>query len=397
MDDPLDLAAADLVIVGAGFFGATIAERCAAELGLRVAVLERRAHVGGNAWSETDPATGIEVHTYGSHLFHTNSQAVWEYLNRFSAFSGYRHRVIVRHDDRFFTMPMNLGTLSSLFGRFLSPDDARALIAREIADSGITRPANLEEKAISLVGRTMYEAFIKGYTAKQWQTDPKTLPADIITRLPVRLTFSDYYFDDRYEGLPLAGYGAIFRRMLGTPGIAVATGVDYFDVRDAIPRGVPVVYTGPIDRYFDFRAGELGWRTLDFEREVMPTGDFQGASVVNYPDPQHAFTRIHEFRHLHPERDYQRERTIIFREYSRFARRNDEPYYPINTPADKVGYDAYQAMAAAEPNVIFGGRLGTYRYLDMHQAIGAALRVYETRLSPFFREGRPLATDTPLA
>jgi UDP-galactopyranose mutase len=385
-----DFSSFDIVVVGSGFFGATIAERCAAGLGLRVCVLERRAHIGGNAWSEPDAATGIEVHTYGSHLFHTSNQAVWDYINRFSGFSNYRHRVIARHRNRFFTMPMNLGTLSSLFGRFLSPAEARALIDREVAASGIREPANLEEKAISLVGQTMYQAFIQGYTAKQWQTDPRELPADIITRLPVRLTFDDFYFDDRYEGLPLTGYGEIFRRMLATAGIELKTGVDYFDVRGAIPAGVPVIYTGPIDRYFEFRAGVLGWRTLDFEREVVPVGDFQGASVVNYPDADVAFTRIHEFRHLHPERTYQRESSVIFREYSRFARRQDEPYYPINRAADKAGYDVYRVMAEAEPDVIFAGRLGTYRYLDMHQAIGAALRVFEQRLVPRFLEGAAL-------
>jgi UDP-galactopyranose mutase len=385
-----DLAGCDLIIVGSGFFGATIAERCATELGLRVCIFERRPHIGGNAWSEVDADTGIEVHTYGSHLFHTNSQAVWDYVNCFSAFSNYRHRVIVRHRNRFFTMPMNLGTLSTLFGRFLSPDDARALIAQEVAASGVTDPANLEEKAISLVGRTMYEAFIKGYTAKQWQTDPRELPADIITRLPVRLTFSDFYFDDRYEGLPLAGYAEVFRRMLASRNIEVRTRTDYFEVRAGIRPGIPVIYTGPVDRYFDFRAGELGWRTLDFECEVMPTGDYQGASVVNYPDLDVRFTRIHEFRHLHPERDYQQDKTVIFREYSRTAARSDEPYYPINRPADKARYDAYRSMADAEEGVIFGGRLGTYRYLDMHQAIGAALRVFETQLQPYFREHRPL-------
>jgi UDP-galactopyranose mutase len=385
-----DFTSFDLIVAGSGFFGATIAERCAAELGLRVLVLERRAHIGGNAWSEVDPDTGIEVHTYGSHLFHTSSQEVWDYINRFSAFSNYRHRVIVRHLDRFFTMPMNLGTLSSLFGRFLSPDDARALIAREAAEAGITEPANLEEKAISLVGRTMYDAFIKGYTAKQWQTDPRELPADIITRLPVRLTFNDFYFEDRFEGLPLDGYAEIFRRMLATDGITVLTDTDYFAARDAIPAATPIVYTGPIDRWFEFRAGVLGWRTLDFEREIVPVGDYQGASVVNYPDPEFAFTRIHEFRHLHPERNYQRERSVIFREYSRFATRDDEPYYPINRAADKVSYDTYRSLAAGEPNVIFGGRLGSYRYLDMHQAIGAALRVWQHRLLPRFRDGREL-------
>lgn len=380
-----DFAAFDIIVVGSGFFGATIAEQCASELGLRVCVLERRPHIGGNAWSDVDPATGIEIHSYGSHLFHTNSERVWKYINRFSSFSDYRHRVIVRHRDRFFTMPMNLGTLSSLFGRFLSPDEARAVIAQEVAASGITAPANLEEKAISLVGQTMYEAFIKNYTAKQWQVDPRKLPADIITRLPVRLTFDDYYFNDRFQGLPLDGYAEVFRRMLGVGRIEVLTGVDYFNLRATIPDGMLVVYTGPVDRYFEYRAGFLGWRTLRFEQEVLPVGDFQGASVVNYPDPDVAFTRIHEFRHLHPERNYQTERTIIFREFSQAAGRLDEPYYPINTSADKTNYARYRQMAEAEPSVIFGGRLGTYRYLDMHQAIGAALQVFETRIRARFQ------------
>ncbi len=385
-----DLTSFDLIVVGSGFYGATIAERCAAGLGLRVLVLERRPHLGGNAWSEADPDTGIEVHTYGSHLFHTNSEDVWNYVNRFSGFSNYRHRVITRHQDRFFTMPLNLGTLSTLFGRFLTPSDARAIIAAEVAESGITHPANLEEKAISLVGRSMYEAFIKGYTEKQWQTDPRALPADIITRLPVRFTFDDFYFNDRFEGLPLTGYGEIFKRMFATAGITTRTNVDYFDLKPQIPAGIPVIYTGPVDRYFDFSQGELGWRTLDFEREIVPTGDYQGASVVNYPDSDVAFTRIHEFRHLHPERDYRADKTVIFKEFSRFAERGDEPYYPINTPTDKARYDAYRAMADAEPGVIFGGRLGTYRYLDMHQAIGAALRVFDSQLVPHFRGGQAL-------
>jgi UDP-galactopyranose mutase len=274
-----DFSGYDLIVVGSGFFGATVAERCASQLGLRVCVLERRSHLGGNAWSETDPDTGIEVHTYGSHLFHTNSEAVWTYINQFSDFSSYRHRVIARHDDRFFTMPMNLGTLSSLYGRFLTPSEAKRLIAAEIAEAGIVNPANLEEKAISLVGRSMYEAFIKGYTAKQWQTDPTELPSDIITRLPVRYTFEDFYFEDRYQGLPIIGYHGVLSKMFATPGVDVLTNVDYFDLREAIGAASPVVYTGALDRFFDYRFGDLGWRTLDFEREVVNVEDFWSAPL----------------------------------------------------------------------------------------------------------------------
>jgi UDP-galactopyranose mutase len=383
-----DFQNADLVVVGSGFYGLTIAERAAREMGLRVLVLERRAHIGGNAWSEIDRDTGIEVHTYGSHLFHTNSQEVWDYLHRFSAFSAYRHHVFTTHKGRTYPMPIGLATICAFFGRSFSPAEARALVAEQAAELAGREPRNLEEKAISLIGRPLYEAFIRGYTAKQWQTDPRELPADIISRLPVRYTFDQRYFADRFEGLPLDGYFRIFERMAATPGIEVLTGVDYFELRGRIPAGKPVVYTGPVDRFFDFRHGHLGWRTLDFEREVVPVGDYQGTSVMNYADEDVPFTRIHEFRHLHPERKHQDESTVIFREYSRFAAPADEPYYPINTPADRDRYDAYRALADAEPEVLFGGRLGTYRYLDMHQAIGAALKAHEQAILPWFREGR---------
>ena len=383
-----NLAAAELIVVGSGFFGMTIAERAARELGLRVLVIERRNHIGGNAWSEIDPATGIEVHTYGSHLFHTNSVEVWEYLHRFTTFTDYRHHVFTTCRSRVYPMPINLGTICSYFGRAFSPDEARALIREQAAELHGREPANLEEKAISLVGRPLYEAFIRGYTAKQWQTPPTALPADIITRLPVRFTFNSRYFTDRYEGLPADGYFRIFERMAEQPGIHILTGTDYFEIRRHLSAGTPVVYTGPVDRYYGFRHGALGWRTLDFEREVKSTLDFQGTSVMNYADEEVGFTRVHEFRHLHPERRNDSGKTVIFREYSRFATRQDEPYYPINTPTDRRRYDAYHVLCAREQRVLFGGRLGTYRYLDMHQAIGAALKAFDRQIVPFFREDR---------
>ncbi|RAY14242.1 UDP-galactopyranose mutase [Actinomadura craniellae] len=379
---------ADLVVVGSGFFGLTVAERCAADLGLRVLVLERRDHLGGNAYSEPDPETGIEVHRYGAHLFHTSNERVWEYANRFTAFTSYRHRVFSTYKGRVYPMPINLGTICAYFGRVMSPDEARALIAEQSGE--IAAPRNLEEKAISLIGRPLYEAFIRGYTAKQWQTDPRELPAEIITRLPVRYTFDDRYFDDVHEGLPVDGYTAWLERMADHPDIEVRLETDFFDVRDSLG-GVPVVYTGPLDRYFGYAAGELGWRTLDFEREVVPTGDFQGTPVMNYADEDVPYTRIHEFRHFHPERDHHpADRSVIVREYSRFAGAGDEPYYPINTPGDREKLSRYRDLARRESGVLFGGRLGTYKYLDMHMAIASALTMVDNRLRPHFTAGAPL-------
>jgi UDP-galactopyranose mutase len=370
-----------IVVVGSGFFGATIARKVAVDLNLPVLLLERRDHIGGNAYSEIDGTTGIEVHRYGSHLFHTSNREVWDFLHKFTQFNNYRHRVFTRHGSRVYTMPINLMTINNFFGLDLTPTQARQFIEQEAAALGISQPRNLEEKAISLIGRPLYEAFVRHYTAKHWEVDPTQLPEDIITRLPVRFNFNDFYFQDTYEGLPLIGYGELFQKMLSHERIKVVTGCDYFEARDDLPQDLPIVYTGPIDRYFGYRFGQLGWRTLDFETERLEIDDFQGAAVVNYPDPDVRFTRIHEFKHLHPERRHER-KTIIMREYSRFARQSDEPYYPIGRQEDKRRYDQYRELAALETNVIFGGRLGTYRYLDMHQAIAAALRAYDAKVAP---------------
>ncbi|WP_067475491.1 UDP-galactopyranose mutase [Actinomadura hibisca] len=379
----------DLVVVGSGFFGLTVAERCAADLGLRVLVLERRSHLGGNAYSEAEPETGIEIHRYGAHLFHTSNERVWEYANRFTAFTGYRHRVYSTFKGRVYPMPINLGTICSYFERAFTPDQARALIAEQAAE--VRDPANLEEKAISLIGRPLYEAFVRGYTAKQWQTDPRELPASIITRLPVRYTFDNRYFNDVHEGLPVDGYTAWLERMADHPNIEVRLDTDFFDLRDELVGTVPVVYTGPLDQYFGYAEGELGWRTLDFETEVVPTGDYQGTPVMNYADEDVPYTRIHEFRHFHPERaHYPADKTVIMREFSRAATRGDEPYYPINTAADRDRLLRYRELARREDGVLFGGRLGTYQYLDMHMAIASALGMVDNRLRPHFVEGARL-------
>lgn len=385
----------DLVVVGSGFFGLTLAERTATQLDKRVLVLERREHIGGNAYSEPEPQTGIEVHRYGAHLFHTSNKRVWDYVNQFTEFTGYQHRVFTKYQGQVYTFPMNLALINQFFGRSFSPDEARALVAEQAAEIDTADAQNLEEKAISLIGRPLYEAFVRGYTAKQWQTDPRELAASIITRLPVRYTFNNRYFNDTYEGLPVDGYTAWLTRMAEHPNIEVRCGVDYFDVREHIPPGTPTVYTGPLDRYFDYSEGRLGWRTLDFESEVLHgVGDFQGTSVMNYADEDVPYTRIHEFRHFHPERDsYPDDKTVIVREYSRFAKEDDEPYYPINTPEDRTKLERYRVLAKAEARdrgVIFGGRLGTYKYLDMHMAIGSALSVFDNKIAPHLTAGTPL-------
>ena len=383
---------ADLVVVGSGLFGLTIAEQAATELGLKVALLDRRSHIGGNAYSEKEKQTGIEVHRYGAHLFHTSNERVWEYVNRFTEFTNYVHRVYTRHNGIVYPMPINLGTINQFFNAAYSPAEAKALIAEQAGELAGTDPQNLNDKGISLIGRPLYEAFIKHYTAKQWQTPPEELPASIISRLPVRYNYDNRYFNDKYEGLPVDGYAAWLERMAAHPNIEIHLNTDFFEPghqysRENVLGQIPVVYTGPVDRYFDYAEGDLSWRTIDLEEEVLPIEDFQGCSVMNYPDADVPFTRIHEFRHFHPERDYTKDATVIMREYSRFANKGDEPYYPVNTSVDREKLLAYRDLAKGENNVLFGGRLGTYKYLDMHMAIGAALSMFDNKIRPHFANG----------
>lgn len=385
----------DLLVVGSGLFGLTIA-REAASIGAKVTIIERRAHLGGNAWSETEPETGIEIHKYGAHLFHTSNERVWEYVNRFTSFTPYIHHVYTTVKGVVYPMPVNLGTINQFFSAAYSPDEARALIASQAGDID---PAHIEDnfrtKGISLVGKPLFEAFFEGYTAKQWQTDPAELPATIVSRLPVRYNYDNRYFNDTYEGLPTDGYAAWLTRMADHPNIEVKLNTDFYDKTSEYCQSktvgqIPIVYTGPIDQYFNYRKGELGWRTIDLELEIKPTGDFQGCPVMNYGDRDIPYTRIHEFRHFHPERaeHYPKNKTVIAREYSRFAAPGDEPYYPINAAADRERLAAYRAATTAEPNVMFGGRLGTYKYLDMHMAIASALTRFDQVIAPFLHGKR---------
>jgi UDP-galactopyranose mutase len=375
----------DVVVVGAGLFGLTVARQLAAA-GRSVVVIDRRDHIGGNAWSAPEPSTGIEVHQYGAHLFHTSDERVWAYANRFTGFTGYVHHVYTVHKGVVYPLPVNLGTINQFFGASMGPEQARALLAEQAAELGDKQPANFVEKGISLVGRPLYEAFFRDYTAKQWQTPAEELPASVVSRLPVRFTYDNRYFADTHEGLPVDGYGAWFERMADDPRIEVKLATDFFDAsqpvnKDAVVGQVPVVYTGPVDRYFGFSEGELGWRTIDLVQEVLPVGDFQGTAVMNYADLDAPWTRILEFRHFHPERNYPDDATVVVREYSRFADRDDEPYYPVATADDKIRLARSPALADEQPQVHFGGRLGRYQYLDMDKTIGSALHMVD-RLVP---------------
>jgi len=377
----------DLLVVGSGFFGLTMAERAAAA-GRKVTVIDRRGHIGGNAYSEAEPETGIEVHRYGAHLFHTSNEKVWEYVNRFTTFTNYVHRVYSTHKSRVYALPVNLHTINQFFDASFTPGEARALVREQAGEFDVDTAKNFYEKGVALVGRPLFEAFFAHYTAKQWQTSPERLSGDIVSRLPVRYNYDNRYFNDTYEGLPTDGYTAWLERMADHSNIEVRLDTDFFDEsqpfnKKATVGQVPIVYTGPVDKYFDYAEGSLSWRTLDFEQEVLNVGDFQGTAVMNYPDADVPFTRIHEFKHFHPERRnaYPKDKTVIMREFSRFAGRDDEPYYPVNTAEDRAGLLAYRELAGSEKDVHFGGRLGTYQYLDMHMAIASALSMWTNQLA----------------
>jgi UDP-galactopyranose mutase len=368
------------VIVGAGFFGATLAERIATQLGMPVCVIDKRDHSGGNCHSRLDPRTGIEVHQYGTHIFHTKNERVWSYLQSFSAFTRYRHRVLTQYQGRTHVMPIGLSTINSFYGLNLKPFEVEAFLAAEKTREVFDEPRNLEEKAISLIGRPLYEAFIRGYTMKQWQKPCTELPADIITRLPVRSNYDPYYFTDPYQGMPLDGYFKIFERMLSHPKIDLRLKTDFRDIRHLIGDKTTVIYTGPIDQFFDEKFGVLEYRSLRFETEVLDYEDYQGISVMNYADPEVPYTRIHEFKHLHPERAdiFNSKQTLIVREYSVGRTAPDqECYYPVNTARNQSILREYQAAAMPLKNVIFGGRLGQYRYIDMDQTIANALSTFD--------------------
>jgi len=356
-----------VAVVGAGFSGAVVARELA-EAGHQIEVFESRDHVAGNCHTRRH-STGVMVHVYGPHIFHTQHERVWQYVQRFGTFEPYRHRVRAMVGDKAYQMPMNLGLINAFFGTNFTPQEAEAFVASR-ADASVTNPQSFEEQALRLVGRELYEAFFAGYTRKQWGVDPRELPASILARLPLRFTDDDSYFSHPYQGIPEHGYTPIVEAMLDHPNITVHLSTRMPRVR--LAEFEHTFWSGPIDAYFDFEHGRLAYRTLDFEPEVV-TGDHQGCPVVNYCDASVPYTRITEHKHFAPWESH--DQSVIYREYSRLCEANDTPYYPVRLVEEKAQLLEYVQLARKETGVTFLGRLGTYRYLDMDVTIHEALNV----------------------
>lgn len=347
----------DAIVAGAGIWGCTLARKLA-ENGRRVLVLEARSVVGGNVRCEHDAETGIEVHLYGSHIFHTHLDDVWKFVRRFVEFNGYQHKVLARYGGKTYFLPLGLALVNKFFGTELSPGELPAFLSDEKRSSAI------------------FDAFFRGYTSKQWGKAPEEIDPSIIKRVPVRSSYDVNYFNDYNQGIPLTGYNSLFERLLDHPGITVECN-RAFALDDASLPKVPVYYSGPVDRLFGYRYGELPWRSLVFERETLDVVDYQGTSVVNYTEAEVPYTRIHEFKHYHPEdrRTMECGKTVIMREYPRSWKAGDEPYYPVNSESSKALWEKYAAEAAKIPGLTIGGRLGEYKYYDMDQSVGKALEV----------------------
>ena len=357
----------DYLIVGAGLFGATLAYE-AKQKGKSVLVIDRRDHIAGNAYCKD--VEGIPVHWYGAHIFHTSDERVWDFVNRFAEFNNYINSPVAVYKDELYNLPFNMNTFSRLWN-IRTPQEAKDIIAAQIAKEGITEPANLEEQAISMVGRDVFEKLVKGYTEKQWGRDCKDLPASIIRRLPLRFTYDNNYFKDRYQGIPTEGYTAMVERM----GVEVTLGVDYLKDRDRCnAMAYKVIYTGAIDEFYDYCYGNLAYRKVTFEHEVLDIDNFQGNAVVNYTEREIPYTRIIEHKHFVFGKQ---PKTVISKEYPTEWKPGEEPYYPVGDDANRALYAKYRELADKDTKVIFGGRLGEYRYYDMDKVILSAFALCE--------------------
>ena len=359
----------EYLIIGAGLFGAVFAHE-AAKRHQHVTVIEKRDHIGGNVYTEN--VDGIQVHRYGAHIFHSKDEAIWQYVQQFTTFNRYTNSPLANYNGKIYHLPFNMNTFNAMWG-VITPEEAIAKLESQRAEMAGKTPKNLEEQAISLVGRDIYEALIKGYTEKQWGRSATELPAFIIRRLPVRLTYDNNYFNDPYQGIPIGGYTPIIEKLLDDPHIEVKLQTDFFEDRDTyLSHYDRVLFTGMIDQFFDYQLGELEYRSLHFETEELDTPNYQGNAVVNYTDAKTPFTRIIEHKHFEFGQGNP-DKTIITREYPKTWHRGDEPYYPVNDDKNGKLYQSYQDLAKKEPKVIFGGRLGQYRYYNMDQTIKAAL------------------------
>lgn len=368
----------DFLIVGAGLFGSVFAHE-AGKRGKRVLVVDKRPHIGGNIY--TKEIAGIQVHQYGAHIFHTSNEKVWNYINQFAVFNRYTNSPIARYKDELYNMPFNMNTFHAIWG-VRTPQEAREKIQEQIREAGITEPHNLEEQAISLVGRDIYEKLVKGYTEKQWGKRATELPAFIIKRLPVRFVYDNNYFNDTYQGIPIGGYTQIVEKMLA--GAEVHLNTDFLENREELSAMADrIVYTGMIDAYYDYCFGELEYRSLRFETEVLDTENYQGNAVVNYTEYEIPYTRIIEHKHFEfrCQNGTDNPQTVITREYPHVWSHGDEPYYPMNDEKNNAIYEQYRSLAEKEEKVIFGGRLGLYRYFDMHQVVEAALKCAEDTMT----------------
>lgn len=380
-----------VAIVGAGFSGAVIARELAAA-GHVCVVMEERDHIAGNCHTERDASTGIMVHRYGPHIFHTGIDRVWQYVNQFSEFMPYVNRVKAVSGGRVYTLPINLLTINQFFGKTFSPGEAAKFI-ESIAETGIVDPETFEDQALRFVGRDLYYAFFRGYTLKQWGIDPKDLPASILKRLPLRFNYDDNYFNHPHQGMPKDGYTKIVEKILDVDRVELRLGVRFEDFSDEFDH---VIYSGPIDRYFDYSFGRLGYRTLDFER-IDADGDFQGTAVMNYCDQEVPFTRITEHKYFATWEADSFGRTVCFREFSRACGPADIPYYPIRQVREKSLLRKYVERAEQEQNITFVGRLGTYSYLDMDVTIDRALDTSEALLSAWASDSHaPVFVHSPI-
>ena len=372
----------DYLVVGAGIFGATVAERLA-EAGNRVLVIERRPHIAGNIYSYTDEKTGIEIHKYGSHIFHTDMDEVWGYITRFTDFNGYIHTVDTRHDGKLYPMPINLDTINLLYKTNMDAKEAEKFVAEEAKrDSeryGITEPMNFEEKGISLVGEKLYTAFLKNYTEKQWHTSATNLSAEILSRIPVRFSHDNRYFmTAKYQGIPKDGYTKIVENMLRSSNIELRLETDFKDIEKKIPEGVTIIYCGQVDELCDYELGVLPWRSLRFEEEK--TEDGLGEAVINEADKEVLYTRTHDYKYyqIHQPEIIRQKISYIAREYPADFKKGGEAYYPVNNKESAELYGKYVALAKKKyPNLVLGGRLGAYQYWDMDKAIKNALDLVE--------------------